>query len=212
VHLAGVTAHPTGGWVTQAAHNLLMDLDGHADRFRILIRDWDAKFIAAFDAVFAAAGIELVKIPPRGAKANVLAERWVRTVRTEYLDGVLIWNRRHLQNVVAEYVADYSTARPHRGINLDVPAADTERASAASNKLGGSNESTSSADLSTSTVTQPDGVSLHPGFSRHPRRVSDARNRCVGHPACHPRLLNSTPVAARMAGRTCLRCWVTPFP
>jgi hypothetical protein len=112
VHLAGVTAHPTGGWVTQAAHNLLMDLDGHADRFRILIRDWDAKFIAAFDAVFAAAGIELVKIPPRGAKANVLAERWVRTVRTEYLDGVLIWNQRHLQNVVAEYVR--TTARPGR--------------------------------------------------------------------------------------------------
>ena len=130
VHLAGVTAHPTGAWVTQAARNLLMDLDEHADRFRFLIRDRDAKFTAAFDAVFAAAGIEVVKIPPRAPKANAFAERWVRTVRTECLDWVLIWNRRHLEQVLAAYVAHYNTARPHRGIDLDVPAADGEPAPA----------------------------------------------------------------------------------
>jgi transposase InsO family protein len=128
VHLAGVTAHPTGAWVTQAARNLLMDLDGHAGRFRLLIRDRDAKFTGAFDSVFAAAGIEVVRIPPRAPKANAFAERWVRTVRTECLDWMLVWNRRHLEQVLAAYVAHYNTARPHRGIDLGVPAADGEAA------------------------------------------------------------------------------------
>jgi putative transposase len=122
VHLAGVTAHPTGEWVTQAARNLMMDLAEHADRFRFLIRDRDAKFTSAF----AAAGVEVVKIPPRAPKSNAFAERWVRTVRTECLDWLLIWNRRHLEQVLTVYVEHYNTARPHRGISLGVPAADGE--------------------------------------------------------------------------------------
>jgi putative transposase len=126
VHLAGVTAHPTGEWVTQAARNLLMDLDERLNRFRFLIRDRDAKFAAAFDAVFAASGIEVVRIPPRAPKANAFAERWVRTVRHECLDWTLIWDRRHLEQMLTMYVEHYNTARPHRGIRLSVPAADGE--------------------------------------------------------------------------------------
>ena len=106
VHLAGITAHPTGEWVAQAARNLLMDLDERVDRFRVLIRDRDAKFTAGFDAVFAAAGVETIKIPPR---ANAYAARWLRTVRAECLDWTLIWNRQHLQVVLSRYVEHYNT-------------------------------------------------------------------------------------------------------
>jgi hypothetical protein len=121
VHLAGITARPTGAWVGQQARNLLMELDERADRFRFLIRDRDAKFTTTFDAVFAAAGIEALKIPPRAPRANAYAERWVRTVRAECLDWVLVRSDRHLDRILTAYLAHYNTARPHRGINLDMP-------------------------------------------------------------------------------------------
>ena len=97
VHLAGITAHPTGEWVAQAARNLLMDLDDQVARFRFLIRDRDAKFTAAFDAVFAAAGVATVRIPPRGAESERLRGAVVRTVRAECLNWTLVCNRQHLQ-------------------------------------------------------------------------------------------------------------------
>ena len=120
VHLAGVTAHPDFGWVTQTARNLSWDLLGRG-RFRYLIRDRDSKYRRSFDVVFASDGIEAVLTPVRAPKANAFAERWVRTVRRECLDWTLVLGRRHLERVLREYVAHYNAKRPHRGIDLRAP-------------------------------------------------------------------------------------------
>ena len=93
VWLAGCTANPSGAWVTQQARNLGLDFSEAGVRF--LVRDRDGKYSGPFDEVFRSEGIRIVKSPVRAPKANAIAERFVRTVRTECLDWLLILNRRH---------------------------------------------------------------------------------------------------------------------
>jgi putative transposase len=124
VHLLGLTANPDGAWTTQAARNLLMDLGEHAAQFTYLIRDRAGQFTASFDAVLAGAGIDAVKIPQRCPRANSYAERWVGTVRHEVTDRMLIFGQWHLRAVLADYVAHYNSARPHRALDLRAPRPD----------------------------------------------------------------------------------------
>ena len=121
VHVLAVTGHPIGAFVTQAARNLVGDLLDQGRSIKFLIRDRDTKFTASFDEVFRSEGIRVIKTPVRSPRANAFAERWVRTVRTECLDWILIVGHRHLERVLRDYVGHYNGQRPHRGIDLEVP-------------------------------------------------------------------------------------------
>jgi putative transposase len=121
VHLAGCTDHPTIAWVTQQARNLAWTLQDTDAPPCFLIHDRDAKFPAAFDAVFAAEGVAVVRTPYRAPTANAYAERWVGSVRAECLDHLLVVNEAHLRHILAGYVAHYNRARPHRGLDQQTP-------------------------------------------------------------------------------------------
>jgi len=120
VHLLGVTTNPNGQWVTQMARNLVWDLQEAKRTIRFLIRDRDTKFTASFDEVSRADGVGTIRTPIRSPRANAFAERWVKTVRTEGLDHLLIFSHRHLEHTLRAYVNHYNAAR-HRGIGLETP-------------------------------------------------------------------------------------------
>jgi putative transposase len=103
VHLAGVTANPDCGWVSQQGRNLA--IEEQLTNVRYLIHDRDAKFCGPFDAIIRSEGVKVIETPTRSPRANAVAERFVRSVRAECLDWLLILNRRHLERVLHRYLA-----------------------------------------------------------------------------------------------------------
>jgi putative transposase len=121
VHLAGVTANPTGVWVAQQARNLAVTLDEEASTVRFLLRDRNSKFTRAFDDLWHGLGAEVIGTPTQAPNANAVAERWVGTVPRECLDHLLITGRRHLLRVLHSYVRHDNRHRPHRRLDLSAP-------------------------------------------------------------------------------------------
>ena len=121
IYLSGITANPVGEWVTQQARNLSFVLAEGTRQTKFLIRDRDTKFTAGFDEVFLSEGIRIIKTPVRAPRANAFAERFVGSVRRECLDRILIFGRRHLEQVLAEYIAHYNEHRPHRALDQRAP-------------------------------------------------------------------------------------------
>jgi putative transposase len=121
VHLAGVTGNPDGAWVTQQARNLLLVLGEQGRRVRFLLRDRDAKLSRSFDDVFRSEAVHVLMASARALKANAYAERWVRTVRAECLDWLLVLGRAHLEEILRVYAEHYNAHRPHRALRLEPP-------------------------------------------------------------------------------------------
>jgi putative transposase len=126
VHIAGITAHPNGAWVTQQARHLLRTLSDEGKRPQILIHDRDVKLTKAFNACLRSEGVSVIRAPIAAPKAKAHAERWVGSARRECLDHILILSRGHLELVLREYVDHHNTHRPHRALDQQPPTPQTD--------------------------------------------------------------------------------------
>jgi transposase InsO family protein len=121
VHFAGCTAHPDNVWVTQQARQVMWKLEDRNPGIRFLLRDNDKKYTEAFDTIFRSEGIDVIRTPYRAPNANAYAERWIRSVREECLDKLLIINQAHLRRAMREYILFFNTAHPHQGLEQQIP-------------------------------------------------------------------------------------------
>ena len=121
VRILGTAEHPVQAWVVQQARNLLMDLEDAGTRVKFVLHDRDASFTAAFDSVFQAAGVRVIRSAVQAPRMNSIMERWIGSCRRELLDRTLVWNQRHLMTVLREYEDFYNTHRPHRALSQAAP-------------------------------------------------------------------------------------------
>jgi transposase InsO family protein len=141
VILAGITPFPNEPWLKQIARNLTVD-EGPMAKARFLIHDRDAKFSEGFDAVLRTAGIQPLKLPPQSPNLNAFAERWVRSVKDECLDQLILFGERSLRHALVEYLAHHQHERNHQGLDNVIPFPDQrsvcqDRTIRKSERLGG---------------------------------------------------------------------------
>ena len=111
--LFNLTEHPQAEWMVQQLRNLSVDQDKLP---RFILQDRDSKFSAEFDAFAQGSGTEIIRLPARSPNLNAYAERWVRGVREECLDHIIVLNGR-----LKEYVEYFMTRRPHQGLKQQRP-------------------------------------------------------------------------------------------
>ena len=118
--LGGLTATPHEQWVKQIARNVT-GVSSELTNVRYLIHDRDAQFTEGFDHILQGAGIEAIKLPPHSPNLNAYAERWIRSLRNECLDQLILFGQRSLAYVLQEYVAHFQQERNHQGLENLIP-------------------------------------------------------------------------------------------
>ncbi len=116
VEVAGITAFPSGVWMTQIARNLTDVAIGFLSDHRYLICDRDPLYAREFRETLRAAGVTPVRLSPRSLDLNAYAERFVRPIESECLDRLIIIGERHLRTAISEYVEHYHAERNHQGL------------------------------------------------------------------------------------------------
>jgi transposase len=127
LHVAGVTAHPTGAWAVQQARNLAMDLGERLGALRFLIHDRDPVSTTASGEVFKAEGLRIITTLPKTPRMNAICERVNETLRRALPDRILIVGERHLVPVLREYVRHYNGHRPHQSRRQRPPDMQVQR-------------------------------------------------------------------------------------
>jgi len=117
VKIAGIHRQPYGGWMEQVARNLTDAVDGFLRRTRHLIHDRDPLFTRAFGEILKSSGVQPIKLPPRSPNLNAYAERFVRSIKEDCLNRVVLLGEGHLWLVVHEYVEHYHCERNHQGLD-----------------------------------------------------------------------------------------------
>jgi transposase InsO family protein len=115
VHIAGITAHPTEQWMMQVARNLTMEEWGILKPGHYLLHDRDQKFCPAYNQLLDDAGVKRLPLPPRSPNLNAIAERFIRSVKSEALSQFILFGEKSLRHVLSEYLAHYHAERPHQG-------------------------------------------------------------------------------------------------
>ncbi len=143
VLIAGITSSPNAARMIQVARNLTMEEWGILNPGQYLIHDRDSKFCAALKQILDDAGVKRVPLPPRSPWLNSVAERWVKSVKTEALSKLILFGERSLRHVLSEYVENNHTERCHQGLGNVIPfpsgpsANDRERPIECRERLGG---------------------------------------------------------------------------
>jgi putative transposase len=116
VQIAGITLHPTAAFMQQCARQLTDPFDGFLLGKRYLLHDRDTKFTPAFEALLQGSGVEPIVLPPRSPNLNAHCERFVRSIKEEALNQMVILGERGLHHVISQYLMHYHTERNHQGL------------------------------------------------------------------------------------------------